>query len=106
LYIDITTNKQPPTKPSKTPRVENNLRDFEKRIGGRKKERLANMKRTENFYLNSECEFAESCLRLLNIPYERNDNARDKKTDMKVYQLTFTATDEQYRAIAQMMMSR
>jgi hypothetical protein len=64
------------------------------------------MKRTENFFLNDECDFAEGCLRLLNVPYERNDNATDKKTNMKVYQLTFTATDEQYKAVAHMMMAR
>lgn len=106
VYCYLTTNKQPPTKPSKTPKVDNNLTDFEKRIGGTDRKEKNDMKRTENFFLNDECDFAEGCLRLLNIPYERNDNATDKKTDMKVYQLTFTATDEQYKAVAHMMMAR
>lgn len=63
------------------------------------------MRRTENFYLNDESDFMENCLKLLNIEYERNDNARDKN-GWTITQISFTATNEQYKAIVKMFSVR
>lgn len=59
------------------------------------------MKRTENFYLNSEADFIENCLNLLGIDYTRNDNAKDEN-DWTITQIVFNANDEQYIAIVKM----
>ena len=64
------------------------------------------MKRTEEFYLASECEFVENCLKLLNIDYKRTDDAVSDKTGMKVYKLEFKADTEQYTAIVKMFSVR
>lgn len=64
------------------------------------------MNRSEEFYLASECDFLESCLKLLNIEYERNDNAISEKTGMKVFRVDFEATAEQYAAIVKMFSVR
>lgn len=64
------------------------------------------MKRTEEFYLASECEFVENCLKLLNIDYKRTDNAISDKTGMKVLKLEFEANAEQYAAVVKMFSVR
>lgn len=60
------------------------------------------MKRTEDFYLDSECSFVEKCLNLLGITYERDSDAISPETGMRVYRLTFVATDEEYKAVCRM----
>ena len=64
------------------------------------------MNRSEEFYLASECDFLESCLKLLNIEYKRNDDAISEKTGMKVFKVDFEATTEQYAAIVKMFSVR
>lgn len=59
------------------------------------------MKRTTNFYLNSEADFVEKCLNLLNLNYTRDDNAKDSN-GWTVINLTYYANDEQNKALIQM----
>jgi hypothetical protein len=63
------------------------------------------MKRTEEFYLANECEFVESCLKLLDIEYKK-ETAVSKKTGMTVLKLEFEANAEQYAALVKMFSVR